>query len=87
MRSEVNTDRLEISKRFSKFTKFVSRSVFAELQLTQISLNFQTFCCNLKIRGLEAKNVWLFHYFYFERNCYVLKSKIPCIFIKRKCKA
>ena len=25
---------------------------FGELQLTQISFNFQTSCCNLKIRGL-----------------------------------
>ena len=28
---------------------------FGEHQLTQISLNFQTFCCNLKTRGLGAK--------------------------------
>ena len=28
---------------------------FGELQLTQISLNSKTSCCNLKIRGLEAK--------------------------------
>ena len=40
---------------FSKFEKFVSRSVFRELQLKQISLNFQTFCCNLKIRDLGTK--------------------------------
>ena len=39
----------------SKFEKFVNRSVFGELQLTQISLNFKTSCCNLKIRGLGAK--------------------------------
>ena len=31
---------------FSKFKKFVSRSVFGELQLTQISLNFKTSCWN-----------------------------------------
>ena len=37
---------------FSKFKKFVSRSVFGELQVTQISLNFKTSCYNLKIRGL-----------------------------------
>ena len=41
--------------RFSKFKKFVSRSVFQELQLTQILLNFQTSCCILKIKGLGAK--------------------------------
>ena len=41
--------------RFSGFKKFVTRSVFGELQLTQISLNFKIFCCNLKFRGFGAK--------------------------------
>ena len=41
--------------RFSKSKKFVSRSDFGELQLTQILLNFKTSCCNLKIWGLGAK--------------------------------
>ena len=41
--------------RFSRFMKFVTRSVFGELQLTQILLNFKTSCWNLKIRGLGAK--------------------------------
>ena len=41
--------------RFSGFKKFVTESVFGELQHTQISLNFETSCCCLKIRGLEAK--------------------------------
>ena len=41
--------------RFSEFKKFVTRSVFGELQLIQISLNFKTSCCNLKIIGLGAK--------------------------------
>ena len=40
--------------RFSGFKKFVTRSVFEELQLTQISLNFKTFCCNLKFSSLRA---------------------------------
>ena len=35
--------------------KSVTRSVFGELQLRQISLNFRTSCCNLKIRGLGAR--------------------------------
>ena len=35
--------------------KFVSRSIFGELQLTQVSLNFKTSCCNLKIRGIGVK--------------------------------
>ena len=41
--------------RFSAFKKFVTRSVFEELQLTQISLNFKTSYCDLKIRGLGPK--------------------------------
>ena len=36
-------------------TSLVSRSLFGELQFKQIWLNFQTSCCNLKIRGLGAK--------------------------------
>ena len=41
--------------RFSGFKKFVTRSDFAELQVTQILLNFKTSCCNLKLKGLVAK--------------------------------
>ena len=41
--------------RFSGFKKFVPSSVFQEVQLTQMLLNFKTSCCNLKIRGLGAK--------------------------------
>ena len=49
-------EKLTFSKpRFSTFKKLVTRSVFGELQLTQISLNFKTSCCNLKIRGPGAK--------------------------------
>ena len=40
---------------FCWFKKFVTRYVFGELQLTQISFNIETFCCNLKIRDLGAK--------------------------------
>ena len=40
---------------FSKFKEFVNRSVLGELKLTRISLNFKTFCCSLKNRGLGAK--------------------------------
>ena len=66
--------------RFSGFKKFVTRSVFGELQFTKISLNFKTSCRKLKIRGLGAKLcVRLFYYFNFERNYDVLKSKSPCI--------
>ena len=54
-----------------------------ELQLTQISLNFQTSCYNLKIRGWEQKCVWLFYYFHFERNYDVLKSKNICFLLNK----
>ena len=40
---------------FPGFRKFVTKSVFGELQLTQISLNFKNSRCKLKIRGLGAK--------------------------------
>ena len=60
--------------RFSGFKKFVTRSVFGELQLTQKSLNFKTSCCNLKIRGLGAKLCL---------NYDVLKSKSPCILLSK----
>ena len=49
---------LRIYVRHCRFKKSVTRSAFGELQLTQISLNFKTSCCNLKIRGLGAK-LWV----------------------------
>ena len=36
------------------FKRFVTRSVFVKLQLTQIVLNFKTSHGNLKIRGVGA---------------------------------
>ena len=53
------------------------------LQLTQISLNFKTSCCNLKSDVWEQNCVWLFYYFNFERNYDVLKSKSPCILFNK----
>ena len=50
-----------------------------ELQITQISLNFKTSCCNLKFRGLVAKMLYLFFYFNFKKNHGISKSKSPCI--------
>ena len=64
--------------RFKKFKKFVSRSVFGELQLI-----LQTSSCNL--RGLEAKqNCAFFYYFDSKRNYDVLKSKRPCFLSNKK---
>ena len=74
----------DVSKlRFYKFKKFVSRTVFGEFQLPQISLNFKTFCCNLKVRGLEVILCVPFYYFNFERNYDVLKLKRPCILLNK----
>ena len=41
--------------RFSGFKKVVTRSVFGELQFTQILLIFTSSSCNLKVKGLGAK--------------------------------
>ena len=46
--------------RFFRFKNLDSRSVFRDLQLTQISLNFQTSCYKLKFRGLGEKTVLRF---------------------------
>ena len=78
--------------RVSGFKNFVTRSVFEELQLTQISLNFKTSSCNLKIRSPGEKQkvlksrksgVLLFYYFNFDRNYDVLKSKSPWILLNK----
>ena len=56
-------------------SKEVTLLVFRELQLMKISLNIQTSCCNLKIRGLAAKLcVDCLCFFNFEMNYFVLKS-------------
>ena len=68
---------------FSKFKKFFSAPVFAELQLTQVSLNFETSCCNLKIRGLRAK-VWVA--FLFLKVIMTFKVKESMLFVEKKVK-
>ena len=52
--------------RFPKFKKLVSRPVFAEFQLTQISANFKISCCNLKIREVCERSEFLYLCFVFE---------------------
>ena len=67
-------EKLAISKLFfSKFKKFVSSSVFGELQLTQISSNSKTSFCNLKIRGLAAKLYLVFLLFQFRKQLWCFK--------------
>ena len=66
--------------RFSGFKKFVSRSVFGDMQTP---LKFKTSCCNLKIRDLGAKLWVAFPFFLFVRNYEVLKSKSLCILLNK----
>ena len=51
---------------FLSLKKFVSETVVGELQFTQISFNFKTSSCNLKI--WEQSCVLLFYYFYFKKK-------------------
>ena len=67
--------------RFSELKKISHRKVFGELQITQIAVNFQTSCCNLKTRALGEN---LLYYFNFERSYDVLKSKMH--FVEQKFK-
>ena len=69
--------------RFSRFKNFFTRSVFGELQLPHISSNFQTSCCNLKIRLLGTKLCVVFLYLNFKRKYDVLKSKSSCVLLKK----
>ena len=72
---------------FSKFKKSVPKSVFGELQLKQISLNFKNSCSNLKISGLETKACVVFLLFLFlfilKSSYDVLKSKRPCVSLNK----
>ena len=68
---------------FSGFKKFVTRSVFWELPLMQISLNFKTSCCDLKTDVWEQNFVRRFYHFNFERNYDVLKSKSQCTLLNK----
>ena len=73
---------------FSKlrFSKFFSRSVFGELQLTHKSLNFKTSCYNLQVRGLGAKLCAAFLFFNLERDYEVSKSKRAYISLNKNIK-
>ena len=68
---------------FSKFKKFVSRSVLGELYFAQVSLNFKTSCCDLKIRCLGTKLCVASLFFNFESINDVLKSKSSYFFLKK----
>ena len=51
-----------------KSKKFAFRTVFGELQLTQISLNFKTSCWNLKFKSLGANLCVAFILFIYVLN-------------------
>ena len=63
---------------FLSLKNLPTRSIFGELQLTQISYNFQTSCYKLKIKKLCV--AFLFN---FERNYDALKLKSPCILLNK----
>ena len=60
-------------------------SVFGELQLAQISLDFKTSCCNLKIRGdvWEQNCVWLFLLFEFWKELWRFTVKESTHFVEK----
>ena len=76
-----------IKPRLYKFKKFVFRSDFGKLQLTQIPLNFQTSCCNLKIRDLESKLCVAFLLLLFSKKLWRFKVKEFVLFVEQKYKA
>ena len=77
--------KLTFSKlRFSEPKKLVSRIVFGELHLMQISLHFKTFCYNLKIRGLVAKACFGFLLFQFWKELWSFKVKNSMYFFEKK---
>ena len=56
--------------------KSLKNSSLKKLRLTQISLNFKTSCCNLKIEGLWKKNLWRFLYLCFVLEKFHFKQEI-----------
>ena len=71
---------------FCKFKKFVSESIFGELQLTQTSLNFENFLLELKNQRSGSKTVCHLCYFSFEKwksSCFLLNKNINLIKTRR----
>ena len=72
--------------RFSMFKKFVSRLVFGEIELTQISLKARgvgTKLCVAFLLLLLLLLLLLFLFFFFENSYHTLKSKIPCFLLNK----
>ena len=68
---------------FCKFKKFVSESIFGELQLTQTLLNFENFLLELKNQRSGSKTVCHLCYFSFEKNYDVLQWKSSCFLLNK----
>ena len=71
---------------FLESKKFVSRSVSGKLLLTQLVLSFNTFCWNLKIRGLALKAYAAFLIFQFWEELWSFKVKETMLFLEQKSK-
>ena len=69
---------------FSKLKKFISWSLFGELRLTQILLNFKSPWWNLKTRGLGPKLCVAFLLFAFWKEFRPFKIKEAVIFVEKK---
>ena len=70
---------------FCKFKKFVSESIFGELQLTQTSLNFENFLLELKNQRSGSKTVSLM-LFFFWKELWRFTVKEFMLFIEQKYK-
>ena len=81
---KVNIEKNWCSQNFDFLNlKNLSPGHFSGAQLTQISLNFQTFCSNLKIIGLRAKTCVAFQLFQVWMELWRFKVKSPCILLKK----
>ena len=60
--------------------------LFVEIQLTQISFDFKTSCCNLKIRGLGAKLCVAFPLSLFWKQLRHFKVKESMLFVEQQYK-
>ena len=64
---------------------YISRSVFGELQFTQIPFNFKTSCCCLRIKGLGVKLCVAFLLFSIWKEAWRFKAKksLTCFLLNK----
>ena len=74
----------DVLKTFS-CKNYISRSVFGELQFTQISFNFKTSCCCLRIKGLGVKLCVTFLLFSIWKEVWRFKAKksLTCFLLNK----